>query len=141
MPRQIDPEKALFTIGAVADILGIKPRMLRVYEDRGLIYPTRSGANRRLYSLNDIDVLAYIQYLTCVKKVNIAGVLEILDILKKLDEKTRASLMAEIEEQIQTLPQDKRKAFQGDEEELADEIIRDMETIEESKKSAEQRNK
>jgi hypothetical protein len=71
-----------------------------------------------------------------VKKVNIAGVLEILDILKKLDEKTRASLMAEIEEQIQTLPHDERKAFQGDEEELADEIIRDMETIEHSKKSA-----
>ena len=37
MPRQIDPEKPLFTIGAVADILGIKPRMLRFYEERGLI--------------------------------------------------------------------------------------------------------
>ena len=36
MPRSIDENKPLFTIGAVADILNIKPRMLRLYEEKGL---------------------------------------------------------------------------------------------------------
>ncbi|MBD3239906.1 MAG: MerR family DNA-binding transcriptional regulator, partial [Chitinivibrionales bacterium] len=52
VPRNIDPSKPYFTIGAVAEILGIKPRMLRVYEERGILTPSRTEGNRRLYSLN-----------------------------------------------------------------------------------------
>jgi MerR family transcriptional regulator/heat shock protein HspR len=128
MPRSIDPSKPYFTISAVADILGIKPRMLRVYEDRGLIAPSRTEGNRRLYSLADIDVLAYIQYLTSVKKVNIAGVLEIREILKKLDSRTRETFMKEVEGEIDRLPQEQRRAFVGEREEVTTEILRDAET-------------
>ena len=106
MPRKIDENKSLFTIGAVAEILNIKPRMLRLYEEKGLIKPSRTEGNRRLYSLNDIDILAYIQYLTTVKRVNIAGVIEIQEVLKKLDLATRNKFMSEIEEEINHLPKD-----------------------------------
>lgn len=125
MPRAIDPSKPYFTIGAVAEILGVKPRMLRLYEERGLIAPSRTEGNRRLYSLNDIDVLAYVQYLTSVKKVNIAGVLEIQQILHKLDARTREAFMKEIEAEIDQLPHDERKAFSGDAEEVASTIMHD----------------
>lgn len=128
MTRKIDEEKPLFTIGAVAEILKIKPRMLRLYEERGLIRPSRTEGNRRLYSLKDIDVLAYIQYLTTVKRVNMAGVLEIQELLKKLDGTTRSLFMSEIEEEISRLPQDKKKAYSGEDEQLSDVVIR--ETVE-----------
>lgn len=129
VPRNIDPSKPYFTIGAVAEILGIKPRMLRVYEERGILTPSRTEGNRRLYSLNDIDVLAYVQYLTSVKKVNIAGVLEIQKILQKLDTRTRQAFMREIEEEIDRLPQEQRKAFIGDEEELETTLLREVESF------------
>ncbi|MBD3315363.1 MAG: MerR family transcriptional regulator [Chitinivibrionales bacterium] len=127
MPRQIDPNKPLFTIAAVGEILGIKPRMLRAYEERGLITPSRSDGNHRLYSLNDIDVLAYIHYLTYVKKVNTAGVHEIQRIVGKLDEETYTRFMEEVEREIESLPQDKKRAFLGEGDELEDEVLKGIE--------------
>lgn len=125
MTRKIDENKSLFTIGAVAEILNIKPRVLRLYEEKGLIKPSRTEGNRRLYSLNDIDILAYIQYLTTVKRVNIAGVIEIQELLKKLDPATRNKFMSEIEEEISRLPHEKKKAYTGEDEELSDLVIRE----------------
>ncbi|MFH1761932.1 MAG: MerR family transcriptional regulator [bacterium] len=116
MTRKLDPDKALFTIGTVAEILGIKPRMLRVYEEKGLILPSRSDSNRRLYSLKDIDILAYVQYLSSVKKVNLAGILEIQKIILKMDEASRSGLMEEIEKEISALPSEKKKVFEEGEE-------------------------
>lgn len=141
MPREIDPDKPLFNIGAVADILGIKHRVLRLYEDRGLINPSRTDGNRRLYSLKDIDILSYIQYLTTVKKVNIAGVLEIQEILKKLDEKTRNLFMKEVEEEIERLSQDQKRAYAGEEKKLEDEIMKDVESHEIKKDGKEDEKK
>jgi MerR family transcriptional regulator/heat shock protein HspR len=125
MPRKIDEDKPLFSIGAVAEVLNIKPRMLRFYEERGLIKPSRTEGNRRLYTLRDIDVLAYIQYLTTVKRVNMAGVLEIQKLLGKLDQKTRSLFMSEVEAEISQLPQDKKKAYAGEDEELSDHFIQE----------------
>lgn len=129
MPKTIDEKKPLFAIGAVAEILNIKPRMLRLYEERGLITPSRTEGNRRLYSLKDIEVLSYIQYLTCVKRVNIAGVLEIQRILKSMKEETRNALMAMIEREIEELPQDKKKAYSGEDEELSLAVIKETENF------------
>lgn len=116
MPRRIDPDKPLFTIGAVADILDIKPRMLRLFEERGLITPSRTEGNRRLYTLKDIDMLSYIQYLTLVKRVNMAGVREIQKILAWMNDSERNRFMEEIEKTIESLPLDQRKVYRGDDE-------------------------
>ena len=115
MPREIDPNKPLFNIGAVADILGIKHRVLRLYEDRGLINPSRTDGNRRLYSLKDIDILA--------------GVLEIQEILKKLDEKTRNLFMKEVEKEIEKLSKDQKRAYTGEEQKFEDEILKDVDSL------------
>ena len=119
MPRAIDPAKPYFTIGAVAEILGVKPRMLRVYEERGLVTPSRTEGNHRLFSLNDIDILAYVRYLSSIKKVNMAGVLEIQQILSRLEPATRELFLKEIEGEIDRLPRDQRLAFSGDDDEGA----------------------
>lgn len=121
----LHPEKPLFTIGAVAQHLGIKPRMLRFYEEKGVIKPSRTVGNRRLYSLNDIDVLSYIHYLTCVKRVNLAGVLEIQRILEKLDPETRKSFIDETGQKIDKLSTEEKKAYTVSDEKIEQEIIGD----------------
>ena len=125
MPRKINENKPLFSIGAVAEILNVKPRMLRLYEERGLVAPSRTEGNRRLYSLNDIDVLAYIHYLTSVKRVNIAGVLEIQNLLLRMTPEQRNAFMEEIEQEIESLPQEKKMAYSGEDVALSDEVYRE----------------
>jgi len=64
-----------------------------------------------------------------VKKVTIAGVLEIQEILKKLDEKTRTLFMGEIENEIDRLSQEQKRAYSGEEEKLEGEILKDVESF------------
>jgi MerR family transcriptional regulator/heat shock protein HspR len=129
MPKRIDENKPLFAIGAVAEILNIKPRMLRLYEERGLITPSRTEGNRRLYSLNDIQDLSYIQYLTSVKRVNIAGVIEIKKLLGRMDSKRRNEFLKEIEKEIEKLPQEQKRAYAGEDDAVSDVIFRDSESM------------
>ena len=129
MHNMLNPEKPVFTIGAVAQYLGIKPRMLRFYEERGVIKPSRTIGNRRLYSLNDIDVLSYIHYLTCVKRVNLAGVLEIQRILDKLDPETRKSFIDEIGQKIDRLSKEEKQAYTVSTEKIEQEIIENAQNL------------
>ena len=52
---------AVFPIGAVMKLTDLTARQIRYYEDQGLLTPDRSSSNRRLYSLNDMDVLLEIK--------------------------------------------------------------------------------
>lgn len=119
----IDQDQPIFPISAAADILGIKPRMLRFYEDRGIIAPMRSNGNRRLYSMKDIDILAYVHYLTVLKGVNVAGVLEIQRILRRMKQETREAFMKEIKEEIAALPDNEKLRYQGKISEKESEIL------------------
>jgi MerR family transcriptional regulator/heat shock protein HspR len=57
-----DMDKPVMRIGAVADLLGVCVRMVRIYEQRGLVQPARRN-NQRLYSFNDVCWLARIREL------------------------------------------------------------------------------
>jgi MerR family transcriptional regulator/heat shock protein HspR len=70
----LDPEKPMFPISVVADILKVHQRTLRIYDDEQLLVPSRSAKNRRLYSLNDIERGKFIQYLTRELGINLAGI-------------------------------------------------------------------
>lgn len=109
----IDQDQPIFPISAAADMLGIKPRMLRFYEERGIIAPMRTTGKRRLYSMKDIDILAYVHYLTVVKGVNVAGVLEIQRILRRMKQVTREAFMKEIHEEISSLSGTEKQRYQG----------------------------
>lgn len=81
--NKIDPDKPMFPISIVADILKVHSRTLRIYDNEGLLIPPRSLANRRLYSFNDIERGKFIQYLTRELGINLAGIKIIFYLLKQ----------------------------------------------------------
>ena len=79
----MDPEKPMFPISVVADILKVHQRTLRIYDDESILIPSRSPKNRRLYSFNDIERGKFIQYLTRELGINLAGIKIIVHLLKQ----------------------------------------------------------
>jgi len=86
-----DPGRGLFSIAVAAELTGLHPQTLRLYEQEGLLTPARSSGGTRRYSTDDIDRLHQILALTS-DGLNLAGVRRVLE----LQEQTRA-LQAEIE--------------------------------------------
>ncbi len=123
---KINPNAPLYSIGVVEEILKIPQRILRFYEEKGVITPSRSDSNRRLYSQKDLEKIEYIHYLTHIKRVNLAGVKEIFDLLDKLKDPEREKLIRAVEEEIKLLPKEKKKIYQ----EGKDEIIIDKTLLE-----------
>ncbi len=72
-------QKALYPIGIVAELLGIHPRTLRIYEQEGLIKPARRGG-KRFYSNNDLQWLKCLRKLLTDEGLNIAGIKKLLTI-------------------------------------------------------------
>ena len=69
-----DPQRGVYMISVAAELAGMHPQTLRIYETRGLITPKRSSGNTRLYSQEDVDRLRRIQELTSEMGMNLAGV-------------------------------------------------------------------
>ncbi|MCL2136583.1 MAG: helix-turn-helix transcriptional regulator [Coriobacteriia bacterium] len=80
-----DRNRPLFMISVAAELSGLHPQTLRIYETRGLVTPQRSSGNTRLYSQADIDRLELVGELTA-EGINLAGVLRIIDMQRRLDE-------------------------------------------------------
>ncbi len=74
-----------YTISAIAELYEIHPQTLRLYEREGLLKPSRSVGNTRLYSDTDIERLEIILSLTRELGVNLAGVEIILNMREKMD--------------------------------------------------------
>ncbi len=75
-----------YTISAVAELFEIHPQTLRLYEREGLLKPSRSDGNTRLYEDADIERLEVILSLTRDLGVNLAGVEIILNMREKMDQ-------------------------------------------------------
>ena len=82
-------DKASFMISVVADRYGIHPQTLRLYEREGLLKPSRTEGNTRLYSQEDLERLETILSLTRDLGVNLAGVEIILNMREKMDRMQR----------------------------------------------------
>jgi MerR family transcriptional regulator/heat shock protein HspR len=78
-----------YTISAVAELYEIHPQTLRLYEREGLLKPSRSEGNTRLYTDPDLERLEVILSLTRDLGVNLAGVEIILNMREKMDEMQR----------------------------------------------------
>jgi MerR family transcriptional regulator/heat shock protein HspR len=74
-----------FTISAVAEQFDVHPQTLRLYEREGLLKPSRSEGNTRLYTDGDLERLELILSLTRDLGVNLAGVEIILNMREKMD--------------------------------------------------------
>lgn len=80
---QITADRPIFTLSVAADLLGLHPRTLRIYEEKKLVLPARTEGNRRRYSQNDIQRFQSIRRLTA-GGVNLEGVRIILEMADEL---------------------------------------------------------
>lgn len=96
MPKQ--RAKAAYMISAVAEKYGVHPQTLRMYEREGLLKPSRSEGNTRLYTEEDLVRLEVILELTRELGVNLAGVEIILNMREKM-----AAMQAQIEQFVASL--------------------------------------
>src|SRR5258708_25519683 len=83
MPRK--KQKAAYMISAVAEQYEIHPQTLRLYEREGLLTPSRSDGNTRLYTKEDLERLEAILSLTRDLGVNLAGIEVILNMRQRMD--------------------------------------------------------
>uniref|UniRef100_Q01PN0 Transcriptional regulator, MerR family n=1 Tax=Solibacter usitatus (strain Ellin6076) TaxID=234267 RepID=Q01PN0_SOLUE len=90
--------KAAYMISSVAEQYEIHPQTLRLYEREGLLKPSRSDGNTRLYTSEDLERLEVILHLTRDLGVNLAGVEIILNMREKMGD-----MQAQIQDFIATL--------------------------------------
>ena len=90
--------KAAYMISAVAEQYQIHPQTLRLYEREGLLAPSRSDGNTRLYTDDDLERLEVILHLTRELGVNLAGVEIILNMREKME-----AMQRQINEFVSTL--------------------------------------
>jgi MerR family transcriptional regulator/heat shock protein HspR len=101
-------DRGRYMISVAAELVGMHPQTLRIYEQKGLVRPKRTSGNTRLYSESDIERLRLIQQLTTELGLNLAGVemvLRLEDQLKRMErrmsrmEREMRERMREIEKQ------------------------------------------
>ena len=84
-----DRGKPLYMIGVVAEMLKVHPQTLRFYEKKGLVRPSRTEGQTRMYSADDVDDIARLLRLTRDLGVNLAGVEIILKMRRRMTDMQR----------------------------------------------------
>ena len=84
-------DRPRYMISVAAELVGMHPQTLRLYEARGLVRPGRTPGGTRLYSENDLERLRLIQRLTTELGLNLAGVEQVLRLQDELN-RTRARM-------------------------------------------------
>ena len=77
-------DKGRYMISVAADLVGMHPQTLRIYEQKGLVRPKRTSGNTRLYSEQDLERLRLIHQLTTELGLNLAGVEMVLGLEDQL---------------------------------------------------------
>jgi MerR family transcriptional regulator/heat shock protein HspR len=84
-PNEKPEERAVYIISVAAELAGVHPQTLRIYERKGLLRPQRTEGNTRRYSALDITRLRIIQELTQEQGVNLAGVKRIIELRAEIE--------------------------------------------------------
>ena len=104
-------ERPRYMISVAAELVGMHPQTLRIYETKGLVRPGRTPGGTRLYSERDLDRLRAIQKLTTELGLNLAGVQRVIALEDEL-QKLRARLdrlEREMRDQIQEVHRQYRR--------------------------------
>jgi len=100
----LDNEKDILPLSSIAELLSAKIRTLKMYEDKGLLPKKFEQSSKKLYSINDVKVIAFTHYLASVKKINASGIKYILEMLENnMDEKNKAEFLDIVEERMEKL--------------------------------------
>ncbi|HZP73863.1 MAG TPA: helix-turn-helix transcriptional regulator [Gaiellaceae bacterium] len=95
-------DRPRYMIGVAAELVGMHPQTLRMYEQKGLVRPKRTAGNTRLYSDADVERLQLIQRLTGELGLNLAGVERVLHMEDELQRMRR---------RIERMEQEMRRAL------------------------------
>src|SRR2546423_13392364 len=114
--REVERDRGVYMISVAAELAGMHPQTLRIYETRGLITPRRSPKNTRLYSQDDVDRLRRIQELTTEMGMNLAGVERVFELEEEINRMRRRMRQLEkqadrIQEQLAEELEKVRKSF------------------------------
>jgi MerR family transcriptional regulator/heat shock protein HspR len=105
-------DRPIYMISVAADLVGMHPQTLRIYEAKGLVRPHRTPGGTRLYSEADVERLRIVQRLTSELGLNLAGV-EL--VLRLEDELRRAHAQVErLQQQLRTEVQNVHKQYRRD---------------------------
>ena len=111
--------KAYFMISVVAQKYNIHPQTLRLYEREGLLKPSRTDGNTRLYSEEDLEQLETILSLTRDLGVNLAGVEIILNMRRKIER-----MQTEVNEFMEYVKQELSKGIGDWEQRLSTALVK-----------------
>ena len=103
-------ERAVYIISVAAELAGVHPQTLRIYERKGLLRPKRTSGNTRRYSPRDIARLQMIQQLT-QEGVSLAGVKLIMEMEGRLDQ--MRARMEELRQELERARRTARRATQA----------------------------
>jgi MerR family transcriptional regulator/heat shock protein HspR len=119
--RANDPHarRGVYMISVAAELAGMHPQTLRIYESRGLIEPERTSGGTRRYSADDVERLRRIQELTSELGMNLAGVEKVFELEQELERMRermrRMERQAErIQEQMAEEIEKVRKSFRAE---------------------------
>jgi MerR family transcriptional regulator, heat shock protein HspR len=105
-------DRPRYMISVAADLVGMHPQTLRIYEQKGLVQPKRTAGNTRLYSELDIERLRLIQRLTTEIGLNLAGVEQVLHLEDELRQMKRR--LQRMEEEMREALQEVHRQYRRD---------------------------
>ena len=98
----LDNNKDVLPLSSIAELLTAKVRTLKMYEEKGL-FPNKKEI-KKLYSINDVQIISFVHYLASVKKINANGIKYIIEMLQNnMDEKNRADFLELVESKLEKL--------------------------------------
>ncbi|WP_121626974.1 MerR family transcriptional regulator [Poseidonibacter antarcticus] len=98
----LDNNKDVLPLSSIAELLTAKVRTLKMYEDKGL-FPQKKEL-KKLYSINDVQIISFVHYLASVKKINANGIKYIIEMLENnMDEKNKADFLSLIEQKLEKI--------------------------------------
>jgi MerR family transcriptional regulator, heat shock protein HspR len=122
MAESPDRDQGVYMISVAAELAGMHPQTLRIYETRGLITPKRSPKNTRLYSQQDVDRLRRIQELTGELGMNLAGVERVFELEEEMERMRRR--MRNLERHAQRVQEQLEKEIERVRRSLKYELVR-----------------
>jgi MerR family transcriptional regulator, heat shock protein HspR len=116
-----DRDRALYVISVAAELSGVHPQTLRMYERKGLLQPKRTEGRARRYSDRDIEHVRLIQELTQARGINLAGVEMVMELTQLMDQ------MQERLERVRAEAEEMRRRVSAAREQTALVRMRDIE--------------
>ena len=105
-------DRPRYMISIAAELVGMHPQTLRIYEQKGLVQPQRTAGNTRLYSDSDVERLQLIQRLTTEIGLNLAGVERVLQLEDELQRMRR--MLARMEQEMRSRIADLHRSYRRD---------------------------